>query len=134
MDEKIQQELRKLKNQIDTQKDEVLFIGQDKKDDNDESYFMVSSKLLEHLITSLEASQKENFNLKLEKTIWKYVPVDFADAWEVVMSEVKSKTSDNKESQASMNLNHLVKTVKKKHPNLFLNIDDFLPGDFQKIN
>ncbi len=108
----------------------VLVSGKDGK-----LHTLVSLELLNYLIMSLKKAQEDNFNLRLEKTIWKYVPVDFADAWAVVMDEVKLQTEDGKRVEtANINLNHLVKGIKKKHPNLFLNIDDFLPGEFQQIN
>lgn len=105
-------------------------IGEDK-----QLHTLVSLESLNRLINSLKSSQDENFNLKLEKTIWKYVPVDFGDAWAVAMDEVKAIHKKEKNlGTVNINLNHLVKNIKKKHPNLFLNIDDFLPSDFKQIH
>ncbi len=108
----------------------LIATGEDKK-----LHTLISLELLNHLIASLKKTQEENFNLKLEKTIWKYVPVDFSDAWAVAISEVQDLVSkEKKDKTTNINLNHLVKNIKKKHPNLFLNIDDFLPGEFKQLN
>lgn len=106
--------------------------------DGDEPWFIVdeSSKLhtmmsidsLTKLVDTLKEVQQENFNLKLEKTLWKHVPVDFGDAWAVAMAEIKTMTSTPTNAKVvNINLNSLVKKIKKKHPNLFLDLEDFIP-------
>lgn len=103
-------------------------------DEEQKLHTLVSLESLSRLVSVLKSAQEENFNLKLEKTIWKYVPVDFADAWTVAMEEIKvlSQKEPNKNA-IDINLNHLVKNIKRKHPNLFLNIDDFLPSDIKQV-
>lgn len=105
-------------------------IGEDK-----QLYTLVSLETLKRLVGSLRVSQEENFKLKLEKTIWKYVPVDFGDAWAVAMSEIEAISKKEPDSEiVNINLNHLVKNIKKKYPNLFLNLDNFLPSDFKQLS
>lgn len=103
-------------------------------DEDKKLHTLVSLESLNRLVNTLKSSQEENFNLKLEKTIWKYVPVDFADAWAVAMDEIKILSQKEPNKQAiNININNLVKNIKKKHPNLFLNIDDFLPSELKQL-
>ncbi len=95
-------------------------------DKEDNQYALIPAKALNKLLSTLAQTKEENFELKLEKTIWKYVPIDFADTWAVAMHELK-QNSNQEISDAT--LNNLVKNIKKNHPNLFLNIDDFLPSN-----
>lgn len=102
-------------------------------DENSKLHTLMSIDSLTKLVDTLKEVQQENFNLKLEKTLWKHVPVDFADAWAVAMDEIQTITSTPTNSKiVNINLNNLVKKIKKKHPNLFLDIEDFIPTNDEK--
>lgn len=120
------------------QKNEKLCVLENGSWDGNEPWFIVDEHSKLHTLMSVESLtkladtlkevQEENFNLKLEKTLWKYVPVDFGDAWAVAMDEIKTMTTTPPNAKVvNINLNSLVKKIKKKHPNLFLDIEDLIP-------
>jgi hypothetical protein len=77
------------------------------------------------IITNFKAAQQENFNLKLEKTIWQNVPIDFQDVWAVAMDEIRMLSKDNGNSKViNVDLEALVGKIKKEHPNLFIDLKD----------
>ncbi len=105
--------------------------------ENEEPWFMVdkdgkihtilSLDMLLNIIKSLRVAQEENFNLKLEKSIWQNVPIDFQDVWVVAMDEIKKQLKNSKNARSlNIDIDRVVKDIKKKHPNLFLNIDKYL--------
>lgn len=103
-------------------------------DEDEKLHTLVSLETLNKLVESIKATQEENFNLKLEKTIWQHIPVDFGDAWVVAMDELKSMTSGEPNAKVvNVNLNSLVTKIKKEHPNLFLDLDDFMPSGAKRV-
>ncbi len=101
-------------------------------DKNKDPHILLPIESLNALLENLASLREENLELKLERAIWKYVPIDFADTWTVVMSELEDKKRHN-EVLDDTNLNKIVKDVKKKHPNLFLNLDDLLPSEIRQV-
>jgi hypothetical protein len=96
-------------------------------DDEKKAYAFVPLEAFTQMINILKQTQKENFDLKLEKTIWQNIPQDFDDVWVVAMDEIRelAKSEDNK--PVSIDLDKLIIDIKEKHPNLFVNIKDFYP-------
>ncbi len=96
-------------------------------DKDDKIHTIISLDTLLQIIKSLRKAQEENFNLKLEKTIWQNIPIDFQDVWIVAMDEIKKRLKNSKDkNQVDINIEKVVQDIKKKHPNLFLNMDHFL--------
>jgi hypothetical protein len=101
-------------------------------DENDKIHTIVSMDTLLQIIKSLRKVQEENFNLKLEKTIWQNIPIDFHDVWVVAMNEIKKQLKSSKDKRTvGIDTEKVVANIKKNHPNLFLNLDMYLPP---KIN
>jgi len=97
-------------------------------DENQKINTMLPIQSINKIIENYKASQEENFNLKLEKTIWQNVPIDFQDVRTVAMEEInKIALNEQKDEKViDINLEKLIKKIKKEYPNLFLNINDML--------
>jgi hypothetical protein len=95
-------------------------------DENERIYVLSSIESILQLIRSLGEARHENFNLKLEKAILENLPVDFSDVWVVAMSEIQRRlaTSEDK-SQLDIDVQELLREIKKNHPNLFINLNNF---------
>jgi hypothetical protein len=94
-------------------------------DEEKKLHTMISMDSVSKIINNFKASQQENFNLKLEKTIWQNVPIDFQDVWAVAMDEIKAMSKSSKNSKViNVDLEALVAKIKQEHPNLFLDLKD----------
>lgn len=106
-------------------KEPVFILDEDKK-----LHTLVLVDTLKSLTKTLKSTWQENFDLKLEKIIWQNIPVDFNDAWAVAMHEIEKLSNiDQNTNTLNIDLNHLVKKIKKQHPNLFLNMDEIFDNN-----
>ena len=96
-------------------------------DENQKLHTMMSIKSINKIIKNFRETQEENFNLKLEKTIWQHIPIDFQDVWTVAMDEIKSMaTMKSKEVKViNVDLEKLINKIKYEHPNLFFKFKRF---------
>lgn len=98
-------------------------------DDDTKAYAFVPADSFAQMLDALRISQQENFNLKLEKTIWQNVPLDFEDVWVVAMEEIKSHArKENPKKPVSIDLDKLIVKIKNDHPNLFIDLKEFMPA------
>lgn len=95
-------------------------------DENGEIHTMISIKSLLDIVKTCKKVMKENFDLKLEKSILQKMPIDFNDVLAVCMDEIR-KIGDKKQiSYVSLNLDNVVEKVKKEHPNLFVDLNELM--------
>ena len=96
-------------------------------DESGDVHIMVSLKSLTTFMDSCKGLAKENFDLKLEKSIMQQFPLDFNDVWVVCMDEIRKIATENKNKRVlDINLEGVVEKIKKEHPNLFVNLDQFV--------
>ena len=97
-------------------------------DKPDDTYVFISAESFAALLRTLQELNQENFNLKLEKAIWKHTPVDFQDVWVVAMDTIKKLVEKKKEEgeNVTINLDDIVGQIKREHPALFFNINDLI--------
>lgn len=86
-----------------------------------EACTLVSANLFEAIINALKNTQKENFELKLEKSIWQHIPVDFGDVWSVAIDEIRGS-----KFKKEPNLDKIIKKIKREHPNLFVDMGSLI--------
>jgi len=96
-------------------------------EDTKKAYAFIPSDSFTQMLKVLQQTQKENFDLKLEKTIWQNIPNDFDDVWIVAMDEIKNLAKDEGNKPVSVDLEKLITDIKKDHPNLFINLREFYP-------
>ncbi len=100
-------------------------------DEDQKLHTMVSIDTMNKLIKNFKELQQDNFDLKLEKTILQHVPIDYQDVWAVAMDEIKKIALKNNNSKmVNVDLERLLREIKKEHPNLFLNLKDLFANQF----
>ncbi len=100
-------------------------------EDTKKAYAFIPSDSFSQMLTLLKQTQKENFDLKLEKTIWQNIPADFDDVWVVAMDEIRHLAQKEGNQPVSIDLEKLIANIKKEHPNLFINLKDFYPPQLE---
>ena len=91
---------------------------------NEEPYIFMPAEILDMVFRMLRTAQKESFELRLERSIWQHMPIDFGDVWRVAMDEL-ARGNFAKEPD----LEKLIAKIKQEHPNLFVDITSFIAGE-----
>ncbi len=100
-------------------------------EDTKKAYAFIPSDSFSQMLKVLKQAQKENFDLKLEKTIWQNIPTDFDDVWVVAMDEIKHLAQNEGNKPVSIDLEKLITDIKNDYPNLFINMKDFYPKQLE---
>ena len=90
---------------------------------NEEPYIFMPAEILDMVFRMLRTAQKESFELRLERSIWQHMPIDFGDVWRVAMDEL-ARGNFAKEPD----LEKLIAKIKQEHPNLFVDMTSFITG------
>lgn len=91
---------------------------------NEEPYIFMPAEILDMVFRMLRTAQKESFDLRLERSIWQHMPIDFGDVWRVAMDEL-ARGNFAKEPD----LEKLIAKIKQEHPNLFVDMTSFISGE-----
>lgn len=91
-------------------------------DEEGEEYVLLSADILKKLLEGMKKAQEERFAISLERDIANQMPLDFED----VLSVAKAKLQSLDLNVGDIDSNELIRTIRKEHPNLFFNIDDYL--------
>lgn len=99
-------------------KDDLWFL----QDEQGEEYVVFPQKLFVRLLSRIKTMQEEKLVMKLEKDIVSQMPIDIDDAMAVAKNILESlRLKDG--NLPEINTAILAKDIKKKHPNLFFDID-----------
>jgi len=104
-------------------------------DDDNKAYAFIPADTFSQMLEALKKTSQENFNLKLEKTIWQNVPIDFEDVWVVALEEVRAHArKEDPNKPVSIDLDKLLDKIKNDHPNLFINLKELIPQQLNNHN
>ncbi|MDR1912819.1 MAG: DUF2603 domain-containing protein [Helicobacteraceae bacterium] len=94
-------------------------------DESGKIHALTSVESFMQFIHSLHSVTSENFGLKLEKAIWRNLPVDFGDVWAVAIGELESRLAKNRDSRIlEVDIESLVDRIRREHPNLFYHVKE----------
>ena len=91
---------------------------------NEEPYIFMPAEILDMVFRMLRTAQKESFELRLERSIWQHMPIDFGDVWRVAMDELARGNF-----ATEPDLEKLIAKIKQEHPNLFVDMTSFIAGE-----
>ncbi len=87
---------------------------------NEQVYPLVPIELFLSLLNATRSAFQENLNIRLEKAITYENPIDYNDVYTVAMDEVEKIINSPKDKNLlNLNVDNLVKKIKKRYPNLF---------------
>lgn len=92
------------------------------KNKNKQESVVIPSQIFEEMITKLEELKQNQLELELEKAIAGSMPLDFEDVWKVAITELEVEQQSS--LTADLDIEFVVKKIKKKHPNLFIDMSD----------
>jgi len=88
-------------------------------DEKQKLHALLSMDSLTKIVENFREMEQEAFSLKLEKSILQHLPLDFNDVWAVAVEAIK------KQKKTPADFDKVILKIKKEHPNLFLNLQDF---------
>jgi len=98
-------------------------------DENGELLILSTAESMMSIMSSLQHMGEEVFKARLERAIAKELPIDFHDVWTVAMHELQQRLKEGSKEAASVDLENLVKSIKRKHPNLFYSLKELQLDD-----
>ena len=90
---------------------------------------LTSAEAMMGIMQSLQHMGEEVFKARLERAIAKELPIDFHDVWTVAMHELQQRMKESGGKAAQVDLENLVRSIKRKHPNLFYSLKDLQLDD-----
>ncbi len=93
-------------------------------DEDGKLLVLSSAEAMMGIMQSLQHMGEEVFKARLERAIAKELPIDFHDVWTVAMHELQRRLKEGKQQAAGVDLENLVKSIKRQHPNLFYSLKD----------
>ena len=93
-------------------------------DEEGKLLILSSAEAMTGMINALQHMGQEVFKSRLEKAIAKELPIDFHDVWTVAMHELQQRLKEGGKEASSVDLDHLIKSIKRRHPNLFYSLKD----------
>ncbi|BDY12638.1 DUF2603 domain-containing protein [Hydrogenimonas cancrithermarum] len=93
-------------------------------DEDGKLMVLSSAEAMMGIMNSLQHMGEEVFKARLERAIAKELPIDFHDVWTVAMHELQKRLKESGAEASNVNLENLVKSIKRQHPNLFYSLKD----------
>ncbi|WP_299546742.1 DUF2603 domain-containing protein [uncultured Helicobacter sp.] len=84
-------------------------------DSNKTEFYLVSKTTMQALMGEIKNLENDKYLFRLEKEIYKNMPIDFDDVWCIALKEIQNHKKDPKT---------IVKYLKKHYPYLFLSFSD----------
>ncbi|RDU68316.1 DUF2603 domain-containing protein [Helicobacter equorum] len=102
-------------------------------DNENHEFVLMPQGMLNTLLKRIKTIQEEKLFMKLEREIVAQMPIDFDDAMSVAQMYVEShRQSDG--SLPALNVTSVVRDIKKQHPNLFFNLDEYILKQKQGVS
>lgn len=99
-------------------------------DETGKKFILIDEDKLKMLTKALRNTQEESFKLNLEKAILQHMPIDYDDVWAVSVKEIQkliaASGAKTKKAATPEVISQAVQNIKKRHPNLFFNINDMI--------
>ncbi|PAF52383.1 DUF2603 domain-containing protein [Helicobacter sp. 13S00477-4] len=94
------------------------------KDENDSEYVMIPEAVMKNIVQTIKKAYEDKLIVELERDIATHTPIDFDDVMTVAIKKLESfRKSDG--SLPNINTQSFVKQIKKDHPNLFFDLEDY---------
>ncbi|PAF47457.1 hypothetical protein BKH41_07720 [Helicobacter sp. 12S02232-10] len=94
------------------------------KDENNQEYVMIPEALLKNIVQTIRKAYEDKLKVELERDIATHTPIDFEDVMAVAVKKLETfRKSDG--SLPRIDTHSFVEQIKKEHPNLFFDLDDY---------